>query len=74
MRLLLIDPKFRTQSCRSKNHYPTEYMAEQARLHRQEKFGWLLHSYQCDQCGEFHLARVKHRGNPIPIVKVTKDE
>lgn len=69
MRLLLIDPKFRTPSCRQKNHYPTEHMAEQARLARQEKHGWLLNHYVCDQCGEWHLARAKTReGKPIPIV------
>jgi hypothetical protein len=51
-----------------KNHWPTEKMAEKARLRQQEKHGWLLYVYQCDQCGEFHLARVKSDGKPIPIV------
>lgn len=56
------------ESCRLKNHYPTEGMAEDARLRLQDEHGWLLKVYACRSCDEFHLTRVRVGGNPVPIV------
>lgn len=62
------EKKLRTQSCRMKNHYTSLTFAEEARLRQQEEHGWLLVSYLCDQCGEYHHARRRVQGKPIPIV------
>lgn len=62
------EKKLRSESCRFKNHYSTLALAEEARLRQQEEHGWLMNSYLCDECDEYHHARTKARGRPIPII------
>jgi len=62
----------RPSSCRHKNHYPTTAMAEPARLRQQERYGWLFETYKCRYCDEFHLARIKVNGHPVPILGWTE--
>lgn len=55
----------RPTACRTKNHYPTRQIAEAARSRLQNEHGWVLHSYQCPDCTQWHVARTKHEGQYI---------
>lgn len=69
-----ISERLRPPSCRHKNRYSTKGMAEQARKKRQQRYGWLLKVYECRHCHDYHLARVKVGGNPVPIVGMGREE
>lgn len=58
----------RPTSCRTKNHYPTADEADTAAKRLTKQWGWLLESYRCPHCDEWHLRKTLHDGQPVVYV------
>jgi hypothetical protein len=59
----------RGKKCRSANHYDTEADANKAARRYEKRDAWKFRSYECDECGEWHIAKARKDGIPIILIE-----